>query len=481
MTPRRHLARALSLVVFTTLGTAASSPAASYPPLVLTHYGSLTDESLKPAQSWNEEPIDRGAAAVQPAPQIGRLSVVRRAAYLWVIFTPLLTTAVPALYLEAFRVHAWYPLACWTLARGGAAWIKWAQWASTRPDILPERLCYQLAKLQTAAPAHSLSHSRREVEHTFGMRLEDVFETFDPNPVASGSIAQVHFATYQGQRVAVKVRHPNVAEQLSIDFRLMKLAAEMVELVPGLQWLNLQESVRAFSHTMTGQTFLDIEGNHLALLNHNFRYWKDVSFPRPLVASEAVLVESFEDGRLVSDFTGMRESGLVASGASGAEGGAAAATPVAAGGGFGGRRQHHHQQHQHQQQQQQQQHHQQHHQPAASTLGTAARLPPSVAHFVVTRGEDLYLKMLLTDGLMHADLHPGNILVSYDKAAGGAQGASITLVDAGNPLGHCCTRFCCSLPGFASSYCRRRNGREPQEVRAGALRGAVMRHGRWRR
>jgi len=58
--------------------------------------------------------------------------------------------------------------------------------------------------------------------------------------------------------------------------------------------------------------------------------------------------------------------------------------------------------------------------------------------------------MLLTDGLMHADLHPGNILVSYDKAAGGAQGASITLVDAGNPLGHCCTRFCCSLPGFAS-------------------------------
>ena len=113
---------------------------------------------------------------------------------------------------------------------------------------------------------------------------------------ASGSIAQVHFATYQGRRVAVKVRHPGVALQLSIDFRIMKQAAAAASRIPALRWLNLEQSVEAFSHTMTGQTFLDIEANHLALFNQNFEKWGDVFFPQPIVASESVLVESFENG-----------------------------------------------------------------------------------------------------------------------------------------------------------------------------------------
>jgi len=268
----------------------------------------------------------------------------------------------------------WYKLVTWTLARGGAAWIKWAQWASTRPDILPEALCAQLATLQTQAPAHSFAYTRREVERAFEQPLETVFARFDPEPVASGSIAQVHFARLGDKDVAVKVRHPNVAERLSIDFRIMKRAAELVALVPGLGWLNLKQSVEAFSHTMTGQTWLDIEANHLALFNLNFKDWSDVRFPQPLMATESVLVETFEQGRLVSDFTG-----LVSEPRQG---------------------------------------------------GAILRLPEDVAHFVVTRGEDLYLKMLLTDGLMHADLHPGNILVEYDPKTG-AKDARITLVDAG--------------------------------------------------
>ena len=152
---------------------------------------------------------------------------------------------------------------------------RWAQWASTRPDILPEALCTLLATLQAQAPAHGFGHSRSEVERAFGQPLEHVFESFSPQPVASGSIAQVHFATFGGQRVAVKVRHPRVAEELSIDFRIMKWAASLVEATPGLGWLNLRESVQAFSHTMTGQTFLDVEGNHIALFNENFAKWDD--------------------------------------------------------------------------------------------------------------------------------------------------------------------------------------------------------------
>ena len=56
-----------------------------------------------------------------------------------------------------------------------------------------------------------------------------------------------------------------------------------------------------------------------------------------------------------------------------------------------------------------------------------ATLPPSVARFVVTRGEDLYLKMLLVDNLMHADLHPGNILLHAPCGAA----PTLVLIDAG--------------------------------------------------
>jgi aarF domain-containing kinase len=302
------------------------------------------------------------------------------------------TSAIPAVWSAIWRKHVWYPIVCWTLSRGGAAWIKWAQWASTRPDIFPESLCARLATLQTAAPAHSFGQTRREVESMFGAPLEAVFSSFNPTPVASGSIAQVHFAKYQNQSAAVKVRHPNVARQISIDFRIMAIMGELASKVPMLKFLNLKASVEAFSHTMTGQTLLDIEANHLALFNRNFARWADVGFPCPFVSSEAVLVESFEEGHLVSKFTA-HNRGSDAAGA----------------------------------------------QPLVIVEGNGPiinpRLPVAVAHFIVTRGEDLYLKMLLVDGLMHADLHPGNIFVTFDPyrryPRGGDGGARIILVDAG--------------------------------------------------
>ena len=329
----------------------------------------------------------------------------------------MLSTALPAFWSETFRNHAWYPLVCWTLARGGAAWIKWAQWASTRPDILPEALCAHLGTLQTQAPTHSFAYTRESIARTFGVPLEAVFDRFEPIPVASGSIAQVHFATYRGQQVAVKVRHPRVAERLSLDFRIMKLAAAAAEVLPGLKWLNLQESVAAFSSTMTGQTFLDTEGNHLSLFARNFEGWHDVGFPTPLVASEEVLVESFESGRLVSDYTKLNPLGGAvrtsksdsSSGSSGSNNGEVGALIIGE-------------------------------DLSVSRVGGGGSseypiLPPAAAHFLVTKGEDVYLKMLLADGLMHADLHPGNILLTYDAEAA-ARGdsnlnARIVLVDAG--------------------------------------------------
>lgn len=89
-----------------------------------------------------------------------------------------------------------------------AAFIKWGQWASTRSDMFPEKLCQELEELQASAPKHSWSFSEKVMESTLGLpadALMDVFDSFDREPLASGSVAQVYKANLGGQLVAVKV------------------------------------------------------------------------------------------------------------------------------------------------------------------------------------------------------------------------------------------------------------------------------------
>ncbi|PNH12285.1 putative serine/threonine-protein kinase [Tetrabaena socialis] len=119
------------------------------------------------------------------------------------------------------RVVAWR-LLLGGCRRSGAAFIKWGQWAATRADLFPDDFCSALSQLHDAAPTHSFAFSRRQVEASFGMSLESMFETFEPRPVASGSIAQVHRALLRcpggpPMAVAVKVVHPHVAEHIRQD------------------------------------------------------------------------------------------------------------------------------------------------------------------------------------------------------------------------------------------------------------------------
>ena len=129
------------------------------------------------------------------------------------------------------------------------------------------------------------AHTRREVEAALGAGLElsDVFDSFEEAPLASGSIAQIHRATLKGgEPVAVKVRHPKVVARIVTDFALMGLVADVTAKVPFLAWLNLKSSVSQFSGTMVAQTRLDVEGEHLDRFNWNFgaESWRDCAFPR---------------------------------------------------------------------------------------------------------------------------------------------------------------------------------------------------------
>lgn len=251
--------------------------------------------------------------------------------------------------------ESWLRLVKWTLERAGPAFIKWGQWASTRPDLFAKDLCDTLEQLQTAAPSHPGAFSRAAVESALGEPVEILFATFEDVPIASGSIAQIHRATLsalgaartgcpEGSVVAVKVRHPGVSNLMHRDFILMVRAAALCAKLPGLSELRLEESIRQFGGPLKEQLDLSVEAQHLTRFNTNFASWGNVTFPQPLypLVAPSVLVESFEEGQLISRY-----------------------------------------------------------------VRTPGRLNVSLARGGVT----LFLKMMLGDNFIHADLHPGNILV----------------------------------------------------------------------
>lgn len=236
-----------------------------------------------------------------------------RAVYLVILFSPCIAMAPLVDYFGIQFRKTWIHFVRLTLEKAGPAFIKWGQWAATRPDLFPRDLCGELAEFQTKAPAHKFSYSKKSIENAFGRKLTEIFENFEEEPVASGSIAQVHRAIlkykYPGRQikpvlVAVKVRHPGVSEAIRRDFIIINLVAKISSFIPNLRWLRLDESIQQFAVFMMSQVDLSREAAYLSRFIYNFRKWKDVSFPMPLypLVHPSVLVETYEHGQNVLHF-----------------------------------------------------------------------------------------------------------------------------------------------------------------------------------
>ena len=112
----------------------------------------------------------------------------------------------------------------------GPIFVKFGQVMSTRRDLLPPDIADELARLQDRVPPFDSAVAVAIIEKSFGKPLARIFATFDATPVASASIAQVHFATlHDGREVAVKVLRPNMHEAFKKDLALMRMMAGWVE------------------------------------------------------------------------------------------------------------------------------------------------------------------------------------------------------------------------------------------------------------
>ncbi len=112
----------------------------------------------------------------------------------------------------------------------GPIFVKFGQVMSTRRDLLPPDIADELARLQDRVPPFESSLAVAIIEKSFGRPLDKIFASFDLTPIASASIAQVHFAVLPtGREVAVKVLRPNMKPAIEKDLALMHMMAGWVE------------------------------------------------------------------------------------------------------------------------------------------------------------------------------------------------------------------------------------------------------------
>ena len=120
------------------------------------------------------------------------------------------------------------------LERLGPIFVKFGQVLSTRRDLLPPDIADELARLQDRVPPFPSAVAVATIERAFGKPLDAIFSHFEQTPVASASIAQVHFATLRdgrhgGREVAVKVLRPHMLPVIDKDLSLMRMMAGWVE------------------------------------------------------------------------------------------------------------------------------------------------------------------------------------------------------------------------------------------------------------
>ncbi len=155
----------------------------------------------------------------------------------------------------------------------GPTFVKFGQALSTRMDALPEEVGREMKKLQDAVPPFPFERVREIVERELDGPLERFFIFFDPMPIASASMAQVHRATTQGGRdVAVKVRRPEVADIVDMDIVMLTTLAGFIERnFPQWERFRAKRVVEEFAASIRNELDFQIEAARADRFQKNFK------------------------------------------------------------------------------------------------------------------------------------------------------------------------------------------------------------------
>ncbi|MEO7243678.1 MAG: ubiquinone biosynthesis regulatory protein kinase UbiB [Rubrivivax sp.] len=200
------------------------------------------------------------------------------------------------------------------LERLGPIFVKFGQVLSTRRDLLPADISDELAHLQDRVPPFPAAQARVLVEKAFGRPIEAVFDHFEAEPVASASIAQVHFARLKsGREVAVKVLRPGMREVIDDDLVLLHTLAGWVErLFADGKRLKPREVVAEFDGYLHDELDLVREAANAAHLRRNMAGLNLVLIPEMVweLCTSSVIVMERMYGVPISQIERLRDAGV---------------------------------------------------------------------------------------------------------------------------------------------------------------------------
>jgi ubiquinone biosynthesis protein len=164
----------------------------------------------------------------------------------------------------------------------GPTFVKFGQLLSTRPDIVPPDIVFELKGLQDKVRSFPFEDARDVIESELGLTLEQLFVEFEEVPVAAASIGQVHRAVLpNGKKVVVKVQRPSAPRQIEADLELMYQLARLArERVRALEFIDTVAVVDEFARSIREELDYRSEARHAEQFHRNFAGHPHVRVPR---------------------------------------------------------------------------------------------------------------------------------------------------------------------------------------------------------
>ena len=230
----------------------------------------------------------------------------------------------------------------------GPSFVKLGQIFAGRTDLLPDEYAESLGTLTDQVPPVPYPDIERIIEAERGRPIGEVFERFAAEPLAAGSLGQVHRALYRGREVAVKVLRPGVRPLVATDIRVARRLSERVaRWMPNIHTRALTAIVEEFERRIGDEMDFEAEAANIRAVRANFAKNPRIRIPEVVdeISGKDVLVMEFVPGIRID------------------------------------------------------------------ALDPEARYGGLTIPDIVERLQELYIQMMLIDGFFHADPHPGNVLV----------------------------------------------------------------------
>ncbi len=196
----------------------------------------------------------------------------------------------------------------------GPIFIKFGQMLSTRKDLLPEDIAEELARLQDRVPPFESAKAQKIIEQAFGVTVDEYFDEFNPEPLASASIAQVHSARLKdGKEIVIKVLRPNILPIIQRDIALLFIIARLAERYSKVaRRLRAIEIVEEYEKTILDELDLMREAANASQLRRNFEGSDKLYIPEIYwdYTRRNVMVMERIHGVSMADIEGMKRTGV---------------------------------------------------------------------------------------------------------------------------------------------------------------------------